>query len=77
MLVVLKVARGRSREVAMYLDTVKERCPHCGEVIELVVDCSVENQDYIEDCQVCCRPIGVIVLLGEDGYPILELSPEF
>ena len=29
--------------------------------IELVIDCSVPNQSYIEDCQVCCRPMIVNV----------------
>lgn len=32
-------------------------CPYCGETIEIVVDTSVSQQEYIEDCQVCCRPI--------------------
>ncbi|SJM90270.1 conserved hypothetical protein [Crenothrix polyspora] len=33
------------------------QCPYCGEQIDVVVDCSVNNQEYIEDCSVCCRPI--------------------
>ena len=32
-------------------------CPYCGERLQLWVDLSVGNQSYIEDCQVCCRPI--------------------
>ena len=32
-------------------------CPYCGEVIELLVDGSVEEQEYYEDCSVCCCPI--------------------
>ena len=32
-------------------------CPYCGEFIHMLIDCSVEQQQYIEDCQVCCRPI--------------------
>ncbi|MCU7876487.1 MAG: CPXCG motif-containing cysteine-rich protein [Candidatus Thiodiazotropha sp. (ex. Lucinoma kazani)] len=32
-------------------------CPYCGETIEIVVDCSLEIQSYIEDCSVCCRPL--------------------
>ena len=36
-------------------------CPYCGERIELAVDDSAGDQDYIEDCQVCCRPIAVSV----------------
>lgn len=36
-------------------------CPYCGEIIQIVVDCSILNQEYIEDCQVCCRPINIYV----------------
>ena len=33
------------------------QCPYCGESFETSVDPSAGNQDYIEDCYVCCRPI--------------------
>lgn len=34
------------------------RCPSCHEKISVVIDPSVEGaQTYIEDCEVCCRPI--------------------
>ncbi len=36
-------------------------CAYCGEQIEIVIDCSVESQEYIEDCHVCCKPITVTV----------------
>ena len=36
-------------------------CPYCGESIELIIDDSVEHQQYVEDCAVCCRPINVDV----------------
>ena len=32
-------------------------CPFCGETFSIVVDCSEDDQTYIEDCFVCCRPI--------------------
>ena len=32
-------------------------CPCCWQRISFVVDLSVERQDYIEDCEVCCRPL--------------------
>ena len=32
-------------------------CPYCGEPISMVLDLSVPEQGYIEDCEVCCRPI--------------------
>jgi len=32
-------------------------CAYCFQINELVVDASGgEHQEYIEDCQVCCRP---------------------
>jgi len=37
------------------------QCPYCGETIEIVVDCSIPEQNYIEDCQVCCQPINFSV----------------
>ena len=42
-------------------------CPYCGEPIEILVDASAGDQHYIEDCQVCCRPITLNVRLDEDG----------
>lgn len=48
------------------LQTVVVQCPCCWEQIELVIDCSVGRQEYIEDCSVCCRPI-VITAIVEGG----------
>ena len=47
-------------------------CPYCGERIEMVVDCSVPDQEYIEDCSVCCRPIVVIVAAFEGEVVSIE-----
>jgi hypothetical protein len=47
-------------------ETADLTCPYCGEEIEVAVDCSVRRQVYVEDCQVCCRPI-VITLVSSDG----------
>jgi hypothetical protein len=42
-------------------------CPHCWEEISFVLDTSVENQTYVEDCEVCCHPIEVRYSVdGED-----------
>ena len=43
------------------------RCPYCGERLSLTVDASVEYQDYIEDCHICCRPINLAVRVDADG----------
>lgn len=42
-------------------------CPYCGESISVLVDDSLPEQNYIEDCQVCCRPIVLDVTVGFDG----------
>ncbi len=33
------------------------QCPYCGETFTTFVDVSLKVQTYIEDCQVCCKPI--------------------
>jgi hypothetical protein len=43
------------------LDDATVTCPHCWEQISLEIDTSVEEQDYIEDCPVCCNPMRVLV----------------
>ena len=32
-------------------------CPYCWAEISVLLDPSVSNQTYIEDCEVCCNPI--------------------
>jgi len=51
-------------------------CPYCGEMIELLVDSSVPQQDYIEDCQVCCQPMRVLVSIDENDVPSVETFHE-
>jgi hypothetical protein len=41
-------------------------CPYCWETIEIALDLSVDEQQQIEDCSVCCRPI-VIRYHATDG----------
>ncbi|MCB1857369.1 MAG: CPXCG motif-containing cysteine-rich protein [Gammaproteobacteria bacterium] len=52
------------------------RCPYCGERIELVVDCSVSDQRYVEDCQVCCRPMVLEVTVDEVGHVNVHANDE-
>jgi hypothetical protein len=62
------------------IETSKVQCPYCGEKIEILVDSSVASQgcieSYIEDCQVCCRPISVEVSLGSMGSVSVMLFRE-
>ena len=50
-------------------------CPYCGEEVSVIVDISVDGyQDYIEDCEVCCRPIQIRYSV-EDGF-LASFLPE-
>ena len=51
-------------------------CPYCGELITILVDGSIEIQQYIEDCQVCCRPIDIHVNVSENGECQVEARSE-
>ncbi|RMG22299.1 MAG: CPXCG motif-containing cysteine-rich protein [Bacteroidetes bacterium] len=35
------------------------KCPACWASISVMVDLSVQAQTYIEDCEVCCRPMEI------------------
>src|SRR2546421_5602618 len=45
-------------EDAADLDTEADvTCPHCGATVRLTLDpAGGRAQDYVEDCEVCCRP---------------------
>ena len=33
------------------------QCPHCWEEVSILLDKSISNQTFIEDCEVCCNPL--------------------
>lgn len=35
------------------------QCPYCWEDVSMLLDPSVNQQTYVEDCEVCCNPIEV------------------
>jgi len=43
--------------MTQYQIETETQCPWCFEEIAVLIDPSVENQSYVEDCSVCCRPI--------------------
>jgi hypothetical protein len=58
------------------LQEIFQHCPYCGEQISILVDPSVPSQHYIEDCEVCCRPITVMIEYDDEGNPALGLLAE-
>lgn len=51
-------------------------CPYCGETITLALDASAGSQRYIEDCQVCCRPIAVVLDVDARGDVLVRVHAQ-
>ena len=51
-------------------------CPYCGEINTILVDGSIDEQHYIEDCQVCCRPMVLLTSIGAGGRIQVEARRE-
>ncbi len=51
------------------VDTTAEiECPHCGESVAIVLDPGGgPSQEYVEDCQVCCRPCRIRLQYDDRG----------
>src|SRR5258708_21110372 len=49
-------------------------CPHCGEPNEIALDPGGgSEQEYVEDCGVCCRPWLMYVRYTRDGSAEVEV----
>ncbi len=55
----------------MLIESKTVQCPYCGEIIDIQVDTTVELQNYIEDCSVCCRPIEFSIAVLDDDITII------
>jgi len=42
-------------------------CPSCGEPTAVSLDDQQERQTFIQDCDVCCRPIQIRAQVKDDG----------
>lgn len=50
-------------------------CPHCGVTLSIGLDPGGGKvQEYVEDCEVCCRPYQVRVLYRAGGTADVELQ---
>ena len=58
------------------LEEKRISCPYCGEVIEVLIDPEDTGQEYIEDCQVCCRPISFNISMQGNGELVIHVRAE-
>jgi hypothetical protein len=54
----------------MFTEAAQIYCPYCGERIEVIVDGSIEQQSYTEDCCVCCRPMELSITVSGDEVSV-------
>ena len=50
------------------------QCPHCWQEQLKLVDPSIRNQNFIEDCEICCNPNKIQYTLIEGILTIYEIS---
>jgi hypothetical protein len=43
-------------------------CPYCWQSITMLLDTSIRQQTYIEDCEICCNPIEIHYEIDRDGF---------
>ena len=51
-------------------------CPYCGESIEVLLNPEDVGAEYIEDCQVCCRPIEFFLREDVGGWLKAEVRSD-
>jgi hypothetical protein len=58
-------------------DSGQYACPSCGVEVIVPIDISAgRDQEYVEDCPVCCAPVLLQVHVEEDGSIAVVARPE-
>jgi hypothetical protein len=50
------------------------QCPYCLAEISMLLDPSIPEQNYIEDCEVCCNPIQISYLIRDGELESFEAT---
>ena len=58
------------------MDSQLIHCPYCGEQLEVAVDWSIRQQEYVKDRQICCEPMTPNVSIDEDQEAVIEARTE-
>ena len=52
------------------------QCPYCWETISMFLESLKSEQYYVEDCEVCCRPIQLTYLYDRELIHFLAMNLE-
>lgn len=50
------------------------QCPYCWQTISMLLDVSIPEQTYIEDCEVCCNPIEIHYVVEDEKVVAFEAN---
>ncbi|MDN3643993.1 CPXCG motif-containing cysteine-rich protein [Lutimonas halocynthiae] len=50
------------------------QCPYCWETISMLMDPSSHEQQYVEDCEVCCNPMEINVKFQDNELVSFEVK---
>ena len=56
---------------------IRVQCPYCWERFTLLIDGSVDNQEYTEDCEICCRPIDFNIAIDDDDLANVQARSQY
>ena len=48
------------------------QCPKCWQEISVLIDTSVNHDEYIEDCEVCCNPNKLSIVVSEGSISSIQ-----
>jgi transcription elongation factor Elf1 len=50
-------------------------CPYCWQTVSIILDLSIAEQIYVEDCEVCCNPIQFRYAVADD-YELVDFAAD-
>jgi C4-type Zn-finger protein len=56
------------------MEEIMLACPYCGETITALIDGSAGDQEYYEDCPVCCAPILFLLSIPYSGNIVVDIK---
>ena len=51
------------------------QCPHCWEDQLKMIDPSINNQSFIEDCEICCNPLEFELSISDNSLQSFSVMP--
>ena len=49
-------------------------CPHCWQNHLKMIDSSIINQQFVEDCETCCNPLEFIISVNDNLIESFDVS---